>query len=278
MAYALMLGLACGNASRQVVAASATAVIRTMRDATGKECIDLNEKIKAEVEIAAGPALGIGALCRLLKDNGYSDLAGMVSCTNDRRKQQAHPPCDLGRRVAAALAKIGLESAVAKQDSQETQPWQGDNDVESDACCLALQELNTMRDKCMLDVQAQVSDMVNRHRDALAERQLHIDEKFEQLEGIAKKVAQQQMQQHKLQEAQQIQTLSDKLDSHIAKKVKIGDTEIVEISEELDAEGEDPDAEDEELQELYDDPDYQEFLRSGGIHEERDDEDLEGFE
>ena len=69
------------------------------------------------------------------------------------------------------------------------------------------------------------------------------------------------------------------------RKVTFGKTEDVAIpgrdANAFDSdvlEEEEQEEEDEELSELFDDPDYQDFLRAGGVHEEANVEDLEGYE
>ena len=108
---AMMIGLAQGSASRQAVAAAASAIFRSRDNVAVNSNINgiqTHEQVRAEVEILAGPSLGIGGLCKILREGGYNDLAATISNTHRMRKVDAHPPSAIARRVAAALEKLGF--------------------------------------------------------------------------------------------------------------------------------------------------------------------------
>ena len=105
LAHAMMKGLAEGGASRQVVVAAASAIIRTHHyaeleiDTGDQKQLVMTEKIKAVVEAAYGRPVGISQVCKDLKANGRIELAQAVASQNRCRNLAAHPPRDLDQKL-----------------------------------------------------------------------------------------------------------------------------------------------------------------------------------
>ena len=95
--------------SRQVVAASASAMWRlcaSRPDSRPMEHIKLQEEILATVEQELGVNTGIGKTCKVLKMNGYDDIAHTISNVHRSRVIAAHPPVQVVERLKGALKKM----------------------------------------------------------------------------------------------------------------------------------------------------------------------------
>ena len=114
MAKTLMMAVVEAKRSRQVVAAVASALLRAGSDDTEQDCggrlakmavqkLDLHEEVIAIVEESFGPGLGIGTVCKRLRDGGYTDVANSVSSIHRGRKQAAHPMGCMASGSRAAL-------------------------------------------------------------------------------------------------------------------------------------------------------------------------------
>ncbi len=71
--------------------------------------IDGEQAVAGVVELALGPNVGVGKVCRLLKDHGFADLSKQVSGLRARRNLQAHSPALVAERVKKALDAIVRE-------------------------------------------------------------------------------------------------------------------------------------------------------------------------
>ena len=103
--------------SRQVVTALGCGLKRT--DAVDKS-IKIEEKIKSTVEAVAGPDVGISTVNKILKLEGYQDLARALDGAHKSRNRQAHQADldTLPERFRIALSSI--DDAQAKfQDNKE---------------------------------------------------------------------------------------------------------------------------------------------------------------
>ena len=109
LAHAIIKGLADGAASRQVAAATASAIMRA-RDhpsiGAANMQIKMTEHIRSTVEAEYGGPVGISQVCKDLKASGKGDLARSISNQNRCRNLAAHPPCDLNEKLQSALREL----------------------------------------------------------------------------------------------------------------------------------------------------------------------------
>jgi len=136
LARTIMVAVVEANASRQVVAAVASALLRTggeqaNLDGSGKNAkqtvhqLEVHEQVIATVEEAMGPNIGIGSACRALRDGGFSEVAGAISNMHRSRMMAAHPCGSLPGRVKSAFQAIG------QQKSGHEVPLEGGGNVEA---------------------------------------------------------------------------------------------------------------------------------------------------
>ena len=146
MAKTLMMAVVEAKGSRQVVAAVASALLRAGGDDTEKDGgdrmakmavqnLDLHEEVIAIVEEAYGPGLGIGTVCKRLRDGGYSDVANSVSSIHRGRKLAAHP---LG--CMASRLRVALQQLTANEKVQEEKVRQEGGQLETACEELTVQE------------------------------------------------------------------------------------------------------------------------------------------
>mmetsp|Transcript_137811 Transcript_137811/g.274800 ORF Transcript_137811/g.274800 Transcript_137811/m.274800 type:complete len:351 (+) Transcript_137811:58-1110(+) len=111
IANEMLVSIVKAGASRQVVAATASALIRTcvsmateadVGQQTVKQ-LQLHEELEAIGHEVLGHNAGIGRVTHALKDRGHGDLAREVSDQNKVRRYLAHPHANLAGRLAAAL-------------------------------------------------------------------------------------------------------------------------------------------------------------------------------
>ena len=286
--YAAMLGLAHGSATRQVVAAACAAMIRTAKtDESDTEVCDTlhaQEQLLAIVELELGPGHGIGDVRRILKSNGYSDLASQASQLHGKRRSAAHPASMVLERLKVALSKCNSQTTCeANCDVQEVVCKPSVSAAGLDAPIadasstaqnvgLQLDDLGTCFEQLLESSNDQMTSMIKERVLAMGEqfkgdmtrKQTQFDERFALLEKMASEAAQSVQEGRKTKQVQFEETVEHRL--------------LPEVDENTCSSCDEEEEWDEELQELHDDPDYLEFLASGGKHEMSSDLDLEGYE
>ena len=92
------------DATRQVVAAAASAILRTHRgDQRGDGLhLSMQEKLKAVAKDFFGHEVGISQVVKHLRQNEHADLAKAVTAQHKCRNLAAHPAGDLDVRVRLA--------------------------------------------------------------------------------------------------------------------------------------------------------------------------------
>ena len=118
---AIMHGLASGWATRQAVAAAASAILRTHRgDQRGDgRHLSMQEMLKAVAKDFFGHEVGISQVVKHLRLNELADLAKAVTAQHECRDLAAHPAGDLDVRVRLAFEKTFLK----KDPLMDNDPW-----------------------------------------------------------------------------------------------------------------------------------------------------------
>ena len=118
---AIMHGLASGGATRQGVAASASAILRTHRgDQRGDGLhLSMQEKLKAVAQDFFGHEVGISQVVKHLRVDEHADLAKAVIAQHKCRNLAAHPAGDLDVRVRLAFEK----TFIKKDPLMDNDPW-----------------------------------------------------------------------------------------------------------------------------------------------------------
>ena len=123
LSHAIMKGLADGGASRQAIAAAASAILRTHHSLGHGQnsaiCSQLTmaEKIKGVTEASYGRAVSISQVCKDLKVNGKFELAQAVATQHQCRNLVAHPVLDLDKRLDEALISMTLAAPGPEGDA-----------------------------------------------------------------------------------------------------------------------------------------------------------------
>ena len=162
-AYAIMLGLAHGVATRQVVAAASAAVVRSIlhdkpsdNDVIAKP--STLEYMLQEVVVTSGHD-GLGELKRSLMQVDRKDLANRLSKLNVARRSSAHPDVALAQEISCALTpKKQQEKMLAELGSQVA-----------------------ANDRAL---EATLHSMQNDTKKLLDKRQAEMDKQFERLEQL----------------------------------------------------------------------------------------------
>ena len=279
--YAAMLGLAHGSASRQVVAGACAAMIRTVKsdecDTEVCNMLHAQEQLLAIVELELGPGHGIGDVRRILKNNGYSNLASQASQIHGKRRSAAHPASLVLERLRAALRKCKT-CDVNGDDSMSQEQLEQDGAAEcaeaeiGDSRAVNPGKLNSLFGGALKRQSDQLLDLADQGAQAIRESyksemdrsQKQWDQKFAQLEKVAAEAL--AAQQCKVEGKTKHVQFSETVD--IQSETRDGD-------QERNSDG-DPFTSEDEF--LANDEDYLEFLRSGGERlQDREDIDLEGF-
>ena len=125
IARSIMHGLAEGGASRQVVAATACALVR-LATRPDTACITMEEKIKAVASEELGEGTGIGLLVSTLRKGGFGELASAASLNHKGRTRAAHPAERLDVRIRSALrSRVGVTVVDEKLDEVEDEYTNG---------------------------------------------------------------------------------------------------------------------------------------------------------
>ena len=185
--------------------------------------------------------------CRKLVAHPKCELANQLreAILQFKEGEQIPVDCNIGKQSAVSTASVGEVSNSPKVDFEKVgSPCIGPVDslthsTDQDLleplksmCASPLErallvEMASMGDKLMAAAHIEIAGMMDTHKEAMDSRQDLLNDRFAKLEELACSVSQQQQQQQQrsTQDAK-LKELSDKLDTHMSKRVKFDDPSV----------------------------------------------------